>query len=639
MDSRYSYDENAETWPVFALSVLAAGLVPFTVLEGYKLFNSKAKQEAAGEIKYDGKIDPKIKSFRSRRKRSKIFTKRNLFLALGWIAVAFIIYHIKNTEVKKETVAFDPYELLGIDFGASEKEVKSHYKKISIKFHPDKVRGASDEEKKELEERFVLITKAYKALTDEVTRENFEKYGHPDGPQQASYGIALPKFLIEGKSSPLLLVLYIVLIGGVLPYIVSNWWSKTKTYTKKGIHTETANLFVEKLLNHKPTNVVRVSTITDWLSEAEEFKIDFPKKSKDEIKQLFEDHFNRKISDDQLKAVSHIPVLITGLVEIASHFRNTEVSDMSVETLKHFIQAVPESSKNELLQLPHVDRASVEKSKIIRLGKLLTLKNDEIKEVLGIKDDDKLKEALDVATKIPYLKLVKAEYKVPGESVVTPDSTVHISIKVVVKSPKHHGTVRVNDTKLEEEESLETLRDPFKMVLSQPELPKSYAPFFPLERRGGYVAFVVLQKDSKITDAPSFFKNLDLSNLELTEDQFKDGSKIQVGTFKIPIPQPTPTETGKYEFRVILKSTDYFTQDVDFPVVMHVQDPPKVEEVNYDIPDPDEDSIAGALAQLKGEKVNKIDDSDDDDEDESDLEDEEEDFTDINTDTEDEGEN
>ncbi|CAM9024345.1 unnamed protein product [Wickerhamomyces anomalus] len=300
MDSRYSYDENAETWPVFALSVLAAGLVPFTVLEGYKLFNSKAKQEAAGEIKYDGKIDPKIKSFRSRRKRSKIFTKRNLFLALGWIAVAFIIYHIKNTEVKKETVAFDPYELLGIDFGASEKEVKSHYKKISIKFHPDKVRGASDEEKKELEERFVLITKAYKALTDEVTRENFEKYGHPDGPQQASYGIALPKFLIEG------------------------------------IHTETANLFVEKLLNHKPTNVVRVSTITDWLSEAEEFKIDFPKKSKDEIKQLFEDHFNRKISDDQLKAVSHIPVLITGLVEIASHFRNTEVSDMSVEYFETF---------------------------------------------------------------------------------------------------------------------------------------------------------------------------------------------------------------------------------------------------------------------------------------------------------------
>jgi translocation protein SEC63 len=28
-----------------------------------------------------------------------------------------------------------------------------------------------------------FITKAYEALTDEVSRQNFEKYGHPDGPQ------------------------------------------------------------------------------------------------------------------------------------------------------------------------------------------------------------------------------------------------------------------------------------------------------------------------------------------------------------------------------------------------------------------------------------------------------------------------
>jgi len=631
MDSRYSYDEEAQTWPVFTLSVLVVALIPFTIEKIYSIFDRPSKKETVGEIKYDD-IDPKIKSFKNNRTRSKLLTKKNLFLIFGWIAAGALIYQISNTEVKTQVAAFDPYELLDIEFGSTEKEVKSHYKKLSIKFHPDKIRNASDEEKKELEERFVLITKAYKALTDEVTRENYEKYGHPDGPQQASYGIALPKFLIEGKSSPLLLLLYIVLIAGVLPYIVSNWWSTTKTLTKKGIRTETANLFVEKIMNHKPSNVVRIGTILDWLSEAEEYKITFPNKSKDDILKLFEDHFNRKISNDQLKAVAIIPKLISGLVDLSSSFRNTEISDISIETLKHFIQAVPESSKNELLQLPYVDRESVEKSKIIRLGKLLTLKNDEIKEVLGIKDDAKLAKALEVASKIPILNLVKGEFKVSGETVVTPGSTAYISIKVVAKSAKHHGQVVIDESKLKEDESMDSLRDPFKIVVNQPELPTSYAPYFPLEKQGGYVAFVVLQKDSKITDSPAFFQNLDLSNLELTQEQYKDGSKVQVGTFKIPVPQPTPNEEGKYQFRVILKSTDYFTQDLDFPVIMHVQNPPKLEEIDYDIPDPDEDSIAGAMAQLKGERVNRID-GDSDDEDESDFEEEETDFTDIDTDT------
>lgn len=635
MDSRYSYDEHSQTWPVFVLSVLSVGLIPFTIQFLYSLLASQSKKEVAGEIKNDS-IDPRIKSFRTKRRRSKLLKKSTLFLILGWITVAVLIHKIKNTEVQTQTAAFDPYELLDIEFGATEKEVKSHYKKLSIKFHPDKVRNASDEEKKELEERFVLITKAYKALTDEVTRENYEKYGHPDGPQQASHGIALPKFLIEGNAHGALLVVYLVLIAILLPYIVASWWTKTKTYTKNGLHNDTANFFVEQILTHKPSKVVRVETILDWLSEATEFQLLFPNKSKDDIKQLFEDHFNRKISDDQLATVSKIPVLITGLVDLAAHFKNTDITNAAYETLRHFVQAVPESTKSELLQLPNVDPEAVAKSKIVRLGKLLTLKNDEIKETLGIKDDAKLKAALDVATQIPILKLIEAKFKVPGEVVVTPESNSYISLKVVVKSAKHHGETKIDPSKLEEDESLENLRDPYKITLEQPSLPKSFAPYFPLEKTGNFVALVLAQKDGKITDAPAIFNNLDLSNLELTEEQYKDGSKVKVGTLKIPIPSPTPADEGKYPFRVIVKSTDYFTQDLDFSVVMHVQNPPKIEEVDYEIPDPDEDSLAGAMAQMKGEKVNKIyEDSDDD---ESDLEDEESDFTDINTDTEDEQE-
>jgi translocation protein SEC63 len=62
---------------------------------------------------------------------------------------------------------------------------------MSLKFHPDKVRP--DPRKNEtiemLNDRFVEISKAYKALTDEEIRNNYIQFGHPDGKQSFSIGI------------------------------------------------------------------------------------------------------------------------------------------------------------------------------------------------------------------------------------------------------------------------------------------------------------------------------------------------------------------------------------------------------------------------------------------------------------------
>ena len=38
-------------------------------------------------------------------------------------------------------------------------------------------------------------------LTDEVSRANWEKYGNPDGPRAASFGIALPAWIVEKQNS------------------------------------------------------------------------------------------------------------------------------------------------------------------------------------------------------------------------------------------------------------------------------------------------------------------------------------------------------------------------------------------------------------------------------------------------------
>ena len=58
----------------------------------------------------------------------------------------------------------DPYRVLGIERGASRDEIKSAYRRLAIKYHPDKVAYLGDEFKVLAEKRFREIQAAYQEL-------------------------------------------------------------------------------------------------------------------------------------------------------------------------------------------------------------------------------------------------------------------------------------------------------------------------------------------------------------------------------------------------------------------------------------------------------------------------------------------
>lgn len=72
----------------------------------------------------------------------------------------------------------DPYSILGVSRSAQEKEIKQAYKKLAVKFHPDKNKGDSSAEKK-----FKEISWAYDLLSDPKKRQAFDQYG-PEGYSQ-----------------------------------------------------------------------------------------------------------------------------------------------------------------------------------------------------------------------------------------------------------------------------------------------------------------------------------------------------------------------------------------------------------------------------------------------------------------------
>ena len=67
----------------------------------------------------------------------------------------------------------DYYDVLGVDKSADATAIKKAYRKLAMKYHPDKNPGD-----KEAEEKFKEINEAYEVLSDETKRRNYDQFGH-----------------------------------------------------------------------------------------------------------------------------------------------------------------------------------------------------------------------------------------------------------------------------------------------------------------------------------------------------------------------------------------------------------------------------------------------------------------------------
>lgn len=67
----------------------------------------------------------------------------------------------------------DHYEILGVPRSASESEIKKAYRKLALRWHPDKNQGSQD-----AADMFKLIGQAYQILSDPKQRQLYDMYGH-----------------------------------------------------------------------------------------------------------------------------------------------------------------------------------------------------------------------------------------------------------------------------------------------------------------------------------------------------------------------------------------------------------------------------------------------------------------------------
>ncbi|MDH5599359.1 MAG: molecular chaperone DnaJ [Cyclobacteriaceae bacterium] len=67
----------------------------------------------------------------------------------------------------------DYYDILGVSKSATPEEIKKAYRKVAIKYHPDK-----NPDDKESEEKFKEAAEAYEVLSDATKKQNYDRFGH-----------------------------------------------------------------------------------------------------------------------------------------------------------------------------------------------------------------------------------------------------------------------------------------------------------------------------------------------------------------------------------------------------------------------------------------------------------------------------
>lgn len=67
----------------------------------------------------------------------------------------------------------DYYDVLGVSRDASENDIRTAYRKLAMKYHPDRTQGDKDSE-----EKFKEASEAYAVLTDSEKRSSYDRYGH-----------------------------------------------------------------------------------------------------------------------------------------------------------------------------------------------------------------------------------------------------------------------------------------------------------------------------------------------------------------------------------------------------------------------------------------------------------------------------
>jgi translocation protein SEC63 len=257
----------------------------------------------------------------------------------------------------------------------------------------------------------MMVAKAYEALTDEVAKENYEKYGNPDGKQSLEVSIGLPSFLLDTSNRNLVLMVYLVLMVGVVPLAVWTYYSNSSQFGENDVMYDTYAWYHHTLNEH--TLVANLPEIVSGSAEFRKRNAPNTPHEKQAIGQL-----TTQVKQQMLKPKYNHPVCVKGNVLLHVHLlrktnllsekdaldlkymlqTSSSLLDAMISVCKHqdalqtaanciefgqYITQAMWTKDSPLLQLPHFTKEEVKHAKVNSIHDFKLLPEDEPKGMVN----------------------------------------------------------------------------------------------------------------------------------------------------------------------------------------------------------------------------------------------------------------
>ncbi|GMR52909.1 hypothetical protein PMAYCL1PPCAC_23104 [Pristionchus mayeri] len=445
--AEFEYDEVGNTFYYVMLAFYSIILIPCT----YFFFPRDTHVEEKVDEKLcqcEGDVDKRRRkaAIQPWRKTKKVVSI--VVLAVAWVILAILVQKVSTIE--NTHVEYDPYSILELDRDASTSEIKKAYRDMSKKHHPDRGGDAM---------QFDRIAKAYQALTDETSRENWQKYGNPDGPTATQFGIALPKWLVSKEYGVWVLAFYGLIFMILLPVGVGYWWYNSIKYNVDKVLLDTTQLFgyftrkTPRMEIHRSIMVlggafefnkeynneivlreaddIELPKIMKYLPLLGENKKERPLCLPYSIKARIMLHAhlsrhqieNEELLVDQRYVIARTHRLIEEMISIAQQINYYTSTKIPIETIDNLIKLFPMMvqglwPKNSvLLELPHINDYNINyirRQKVSSCSDLAKLESDKRRQVLNSLSDAQYRDVIIVLTSMPRLH-IETTFEVPGE--------------------------------------------------------------------------------------------------------------------------------------------------------------------------------------------------------------------------------
>mmetsp|Transcript_174176 Transcript_174176/g.423737 ORF Transcript_174176/g.423737 Transcript_174176/m.423737 type:complete len:684 (-) Transcript_174176:52-2103(-) len=464
-DGLLGYDDTAFYY--FASSVMLCIAVPWTFSVIYNLlFPGKAKVDT--DFPTRSRQGSSFRQCQTSDMRDKVDTARReartcsssaaccfslkvTVLAVIWIGLYAVVMQLGQ---EKQIKRFDPFDILEVSAGSSAQDIKKAYRKLSLIYHPDK-----NPDDPLAASRFIQITKAYQALTDEIAKRNWEKYGNPDGPQTTKVGIGLPRFLLQKENNLMILITFFFFLILVVPITFICYYQRTKNFAANGVMIDTLQFLgyyvsestrlkagpellgasaESRSMAIRPTDHEQIQKLAGQVVEHKRRSFALPIVMKNQF--LVWAHMQRRhhlltpeLRSDCDELLKHAMKITQAMIEIACMREWFATAQAMLDFRRCLVQALDVRS-SQLLQVPHFKQDTLERCRLNRvatLAEFLATDAEERKSFLKLEPN----QLADVEAFVQHVGDIelKASIEVEDESEIVVGDVATVTVQLLRK--------------------------------------------------------------------------------------------------------------------------------------------------------------------------------------------------------------